>query len=422
MKKFACLSLVSLTLVSRVAHSDRELPPWTDPNDIALPTWAVSVQPKRDDVAIFAEPGKLDRRRGSARVGGRFPLFGAKRAAGCAGRWLLIAPFSWVCADNADLSAEPSMPPPDAVREPKYYFVSAERAYAYADPTRAEDAAADAELDPGWALSILEEREIGGERWGRTRKNVWIRMRELAPAKATKLRGEVLKGALDVAWAVSSKVPVYSEPKRGKTARSLSRYDVVHISDERTVKGQKGEWLRISESGSAKSAKEEWVHSFDVARPRLSSPPTEVQKAHEKWIDVDLQTQTVVAYEGAAPMYAALVSTGRGKPGEPTETRKGVFRIWVKLTESTMDNLEDDDAENHYSIDDVPRVQFFDKSIGLHGAFWHDDFGHVHSHGCVNLAPIDAKWLFDWSAPHLPVGFSAVLPVSAEPGTVIRIR
>lgn len=417
MKKALIACATAATLFAGMANADRELPPWTDPSDIPLPEWAVSVRPKRSDAPIFAEPGKLDLRRGSAREGARFPLFGAKRAAGCAGRWLQVAPFSWMCADIADLSAEPAAPPPDEARESRYYFVGAERAYAYADPTRAEDAAADAELDPGWALSILEERMINGERWGRTRKNLGLRMRELAPAKGTKLHGEAIKGALDVAWALPVKVPVYAEAKAGKVVRSLARYDAVHIAEEKAQKG--GAWLRISEAGAPK---EEWVRSSDVARPRVSLKPAEVQKAHEKWVDVDLQTQTVVAYEGDAPVFAALVSTGRGKMGEPTETRKGVFRIWVKLTESTMDNLEDDDAENHYSIEDVPRVQFFDKSIALHGAFWHDDFGHVHSHGCVNLAPIDAKWLFEWTAPHLPSGFSAALPVNAEPGTVIRVR
>ena len=87
-----------------------------------------------------------------------------------------------------------------------------------------------------------------------------------------------------------------------------------------------------------------------------------------------------------------------------------------------MTNLEDDDANGYYAIEDVPWVMFFHKGYGLHGAFWHRAFGHVRSHGCVNLTPGDAKWLFDWTSPALPPGWSAVLPTPDEPGTLVRVR
>jgi hypothetical protein len=65
---------------------------------------------------------------------------------------------------------------------------------------------------------------------------------------------------------------------------------------------------------------------------------------------------------------------------------------------------------------------FFDKAVALHGAFWHRDFGHVHSHGCVNLPPIDARWVFDFTSPHLPAAWSAVFPTQLERGTLVRVR
>ena len=73
-------------------------------------------------------------------------------------------------------------------------------------------------------------------------------------------------------------------------------------------------------------------------------------------------------------------------------------------------------------MEDVPYVQFFDKAIALHGVFWHDDFGHVHSHGCVNLAPRDAARLFGFTSPHLTAGLSAFCPSRIEQGTVVRVR
>ena len=82
----------------------------------------------------------------------------------------------------------------------------------------------------------------------------------------------------------------------------------------------------------------------------------------------------------------------------------------MKILASDMDNVERDDADAHYSLEDVPYVQFFDNAVALHGTFWHRDFGHVKSHGCVNLAPLDARWLFDFTGPRLPAGWVAALP------------
>jgi lipoprotein-anchoring transpeptidase ErfK/SrfK len=164
--------------------------------------------------------------------------------------------------------------------------------------------------------------------------------------------------------------------------------------------------------------------SHDLARPHLAPPPAEVTRPGERWIDVELATQTLVAYEGARPVYATLVSTGRGAPGTEAATPPGVHRIWVKILASDMDNTERDDIEAHYSLEDVPYVQFFDHAVALHGTYWHRDFGHVKSHGCVNLAPLDARWLFDFTGPRLPAGWVAAYPVTQgiDPGTVVRVR
>jgi len=73
------------------------------------------------------------------------------------------------------------------------------------------------------------------------------------------------------------------------------------------------------------------------------------------------------------------------------------------------------DAEA-YSIEDVPWTQYFSNSVALHGAFWHGGFGLVRSHGCVNLAPIDAKWLFSFTRPVLSAGYLAIWADVADHG------
>jgi lipoprotein-anchoring transpeptidase ErfK/SrfK len=87
-----------------------------------------------------------------------------------------------------------------------------------------------------------------------------------------------------------------------------------------------------------------------------------------------------------------------------------------------MDNLEDEGANRYWRMESVPYVQYFSKGVGLHGAYWHRSFGNVRSHGCVNLAPLDAQRLFSFTSPRLPAGWTAVLPTEHESGTVVRVR
>jgi hypothetical protein len=90
-----------------------------------------------------------------------------------------------------------------------------------------------------------------------------------------------------------------------------------------------------------------------------------------------------------------------------------------------MANTDDEGTDPQadlYSIEEVPWVQYFHKGVALHGAFWHRDFGHVHSHGCVNLAPLDAMFLFHQTSPDLPAGWSAVFPTPAEKATLVNVH
>ena len=75
---------------------------------------------------------------------------------------------------------------------------------------------------------------------------------------------------------------------------------------------------------------------------------------------------------------------------------------------ANMDNLQHDHLSQNYAIERVPWVQYFEGSNGLHAAFWHDRFGHVRSHGCVNLAPADAHRVFQETWPVVPEGWHGV--------------
>ena len=117
-------------------------------------------------------------------------------------------------------------------------------------------------------------------------------------------------------------------------------------------------------------------------------------------------------------MFATLVSTGRLSD---SPTPPGVHRVWAKLVTSTMGNIASD-ADAHYSLEDVPHVQFFDNGVALHGTYWHQDFGHARSHGCVNLTPLDARRLFAFTAPRLAGGWVAAYPIPVDEGTLVRVK
>ncbi len=129
-----------------------------------------------------------------------------------------------------------------------------------------------------------------------------------------------------------------------------------------------------------------------------SSPtwtPTPIPPTAERWIEVILSTQTLNAYEGDRLVRSWRVSTGL--PHTPTPT--GDFHIWVKLRYDDMEGPG-------YYLRDVPYVMYFYGGYGIHGVYWHANFGHPMSHGCVNMPTDGAAWLFDW----------------ASVGTLVRIR
>jgi hypothetical protein len=79
-------------------------------------------------------------------------------------------------------------------------------------------------------------------------------------------------------------------------------------------------------------------------------------------------------------------------------------------------------GSERYRVDDVPWAQFVYLGQAVHGAYWHSEWGNRRSHGCVNLAPKDAKWLYDWTAPHVPDGWTSRRADEHFPGTLIRIK
>jgi hypothetical protein len=169
-----------------------------------------------------------------------------------------------------------------------------------------------------------------------------------------------------------------------------------------------------------------WMRAGDGTFTEPGPPPQGLVPG-ERWIDVNLSRQTLVAFDGDNPVYATLVSSGK-KAKDPSDklhdhqTLQGSFRIREKHISTTMDGDGPAPGDMPYSIEDVPYVMYFEGSYALHAAFWHSNFGREQSHGCVNLSPLDAKQLFFWTEPKLPQGWHGVIAQKEKPGTRVVVH
>jgi lipoprotein-anchoring transpeptidase ErfK/SrfK len=141
----------------------------------------------------------------------------------------------------------------------------------------------------------------------------------------------------------------------------------------------------------------------------------------ERWIEISLSEQKVRAWEGNRLFLESLVSTGL--PWWPTPT--GEFRIWLKTRYTKM---EGGSGKYYYYLPNVPYDMFIEnanvpgyRGFSLHGTYWHNDFGKVHSHGCVNLPTGVAEKLYYWTAPQMN-GKSWVRSSADNPGTRVVIH
>ncbi len=130
--------------------------------------------------------------------------------------------------------------------------------------------------------------------------------------------------------------------------------------------------------------------SSGSSAPSLASAPIPAVTYGDRWIDVDLTNQRLVAYESKTPVYYAIISSGL----YPYLTVTGQFQIYQRYQYQDMNGYR---LGYDYYLPDVPYVQYFYKDYALHGTYWHNNFGTPMSHGCVNLRTVDAQWLYNWS-------------------------
>lgn len=270
-----------------------------------------------------------------------------------------------------------------------YARVVSDEAPVYADPAQAAlGISPTRSLGTGYVWVSLADRQslpVDGRLWYLINENEYVRADQLEIYQPSAFHGVALSRPTDhaFAWIVydtwASSTPG-ATPQAG--ALFLPRYTRVTIYE--TQKVGEWNWYRIGA--------EEWIEQRTVGVVKPASRPEGVAPT-DKWIEINLYEQTLAAYEGDQMVYATLVSSGL--PWWQTEP--GLFRVWAKVKEAKMSGR--DGYPDYYFLEDVPWTMYFNKSFALHGAYWHDRFGYPHSHGCVNLPSVDARWLFEWATP-----------------------
>jgi len=259
------------------------------------------------------------------------------------------------------------------------------------------------------ALDRVEEH-LGG-RYYRTVRGRYIAAESVQEKEAPEMVGERLGrggSSLPLAFVFGSDGAPVLEPagdgswKAAGRAEVHARFAVEGLGDDKSGTAT----LVLTKEGRA-------VPRKFVRIARRVDPPADIGR-RDKWIHVDTAEQTLVAYEGQRPVMATLVSTGRDYDGFVTPA--GTFRVEHKHISKTMRGS--DPKEGTYEVEEVPWTMFYHESFALHGAYWHDQFGNKKSHGCTNLPPADARWLFYWTAPDLPPEWHSS---RKEPGTLIVI-
>ena len=168
------------------------------------------------------------------------------------------------------------------------------------------------------------------------------------------------------------------------TGNWLNKYDQVQVYASVRVGDQ--DWYHV--------APDEWVVQTLVGLvfPNYDAP----EGVHTgRWIEINLYEQTLAVYERNRLVFATLVSSGVN----PWFTRPGLHQIYEKLDQTHMSGAFTSDRSDFYYLEDVPWTMYFDKSIALHGAYWHNGFGYPRSHGCVNLSFGDSHWMYLWAEP-----------------------
>ncbi len=252
-------------------------------------------------------------------------------------------------------------------------------------------------------FAFIDTVAFEGRRYGVTPDLLVLPVDRLRPIEGSTYHGYEIPSEIDFPFALIRVDNAFAYRSLGKTlerAKALPRRSAVKLT---------GKVQFFNSVLHFETADGLWVSDRHASRLDPAKRMPAWGKNGERWLDINVTKQTLVAYEGTRAVFATVVSTGEAGLGDPDKTRatkRGIFRIHTKHIAATMDSQV---VGEEFELRDIPYVQYFEGGYALHAAYWHDDFGKPRSHGCINLAPEDARRLFFWTEPKVPPGWHSVL-------------
>ncbi|MSP23869.1 MAG: L,D-transpeptidase [Myxococcales bacterium] len=168
---------------------------------------------------------------------------------------------------------------------------------------------------------------------------------------------------------------------------------------------------------------ERWIRHRDLILVQARHKFPEFASGVQKWIDISLANQTLIAWEGRRPVFATLVSTGQDRLGDPNAgapaTLQGTFRVRAKHVTMKLDDAE---AKGAFSIADAPWGLEFADGFAITGSYWQKNFGEAENFHNVTLAPVDAHWLWHWATPELPEGWHSTRVAEDTESTMVFVH
>lgn len=386
------------------------------------------VEARQLETVVRGRPWVPYKRVATVSKGTRFVVRGevdSRDAEGCRGKvWYAVWPFGYLCSEHVRTTDEPpstraALPVAEGKRLPfAYAIVRTEGAPSYASVETAEADVPEQSLTRGMTIVVARGVDVGELRLVQTAEGKLVRRDDVGwMGQGSAWQGVDLvadrPGPL-FAWVRGAKTPVRAAPDRtAAVVRTAGQRERVPLF-EPEIPSSRPLWWRVGEG--------EWIEADSLNEVHIVEPPPDVVGEHrvrstgnEQWFDVNVGEQVLVAYRGTRAEYATMISSGRASP-----TPLGNYPVWAKVASMDMNNQDYED--NPYMVQGVPWVLLFQGHNALHGAYWHDGFGGRRSHGCVNLAPHDARWAFEWSGPTLPEGWTGYLPSSLERSPVVHVR
>ncbi len=378
------------------------------------PTTTASLVLRRD-AHSHAEPDLTSEPLGKIVEGTRLPVGVAVDGDKRCKVWLAAAPRGWLCARHARPSPKPPLaaglpivPAGRLVPQDYYSIDKAAPRYATEDAVRAGTTLPEPKTQSTYMVTKDDKNTVDIDGVDYVKTSVGL----VASTDLTKFRPSTFTG-IDVVATPPPAWPfawVYAADRKTVTARGAADKkapEAGRFEHRATVPvlEEVGGFVRVADG--------QWIDrkSLRVARVR---PRPAVAGAHAKWIDLDRDEQVMIAYDGDTPVFVTLFSSGRRKKDTPP----AIYRIRSK---SALTRMSAEEREtSHYEVSEVPWATRFRSGLYFHAAYWHDRFGHVNSHGCVNLSALDAKWVYQWTEPVMPAGWSEV-EVPVEGSMVVRV-